>query len=114
MNFDKLYLYYGVMAKGWKVEGFKETFMGKFPIGPRTLEMVEDCPTLYKVRPILKPFPLMYFHVLQDAIVYKNKPLKTRIVNLLKSYDKYRSLGYDCDNLLDSGLAIPHKILYLL
>ena len=103
-NFDRLYLYYGVPAMGWKVEGFKEVYMGINVIGFNTLKAVEEHPTLYKVRPILKPWILA-----KDKII---KTVKETIddgtfgfgaFNLIQLF---RSFGYDCDELIKKDLAV--------
>lgn len=115
MTYSKLYLYYGVMARGEiKTDG---TFHNA-PIGFETLIKVRDYPLIYEVKPILKPRSALNDRKNKDSrdaldLAYKifvsNEPglgalltFQAQIINTL------RERGYDCDNLIDQGLAICH------
>lgn len=118
MTYSKLYLYFGVMARGEKKNG-KETIYSIAPIGWHTLQALEEYPLIYEVKPILKPLVSLNNRTNQDVrdaldLAYKFLPdlnkqsfgntilFQAHIINTL------REKGYDCDNLIDQGLAICH------
>lgn len=117
-TFDRLYLYYGCEALGFQDQGFAppKTFRAK--IGAATLKTLEDSPGLWAVLPYLRPLESVDSHHedYRDALIHGNgaalhtpeQSIKQYITFHAEIVNTFRQLGYDCDNLIDQGLALIH------
>lgn len=118
MNYSRLYLYMGVMARGEFRKGkIIDYFNG--PIGPSTLLKIEEFPQQYIVRPILKPLWALgnWEHPDSKQVLLEShrflpdltkKSAMNDIVYISRLSILLREKGWDCDNLIDQGFAICH------
>lgn len=108
-TFKDIHLYYGMMAQA--IEGLK-VYNGC--IGPEVLQKLKDHPESISVKPYLIPLEAAVNDVnLQirmkeraKGVPYEN--MHASLSAILDVAKMLRMAGYDCDSLIDQGLAICH------
>jgi hypothetical protein len=105
--------YYGQQCKGVQKQGFGPDKITFGQIGPETLRMIEQDPRNFIAYPILKPIELAYSEPIvkttQLAYEYSLHSRTSFTQAASEMINVLRLRGYDCDGLIEAGLAIVHQ-----